>query len=91
MGDVIVHSMVRVDLDNDCVRYTLDCTIPECAFVDFFNPPNGDIFMYVHRKLQEQGRHTYVFDVLKKDIKTAKEMTIRFGHKEIFVYMRNPY
>ena len=90
-GDVEVHSMTRVNLDNDCVRYTIDCTIPECEFVSFFDPPDGDIFMYTDWNRQEQGRHTYVFDALKKDVKAAKEMTVRFGHQENFVFTRNPY
>lgn len=91
-GKVKLHRMTRVDLDNGCVRYTVDCTVPEgCEFVSFFDPPNGDIFMYCDWKQQPQGRNTYVFDVLKKDIKKAGEMSIRFGQSGGFIWARNAY
>ena len=91
-GKVKVHSMTRVDLDNGCVRYTLDCTVPDgCEFVSFFSPPDGDIFMYVDRHEQPQARKTYVFDVLKKDIKASRELTIRFGESGGEIWSRNAY
>lgn len=91
-GKVKVHSMTRVDLDNGCVRYTVDCTVPDgCEFVSFFSPPDGDIFMYVDRHEQPQARKTYVFDVLKKDIKASRKLTIRFGESGGFIWSRNAY
>lgn len=91
-GRAKVHSMTRVDLDNGCVRYTVDCTVPDgCEFVSFFSPPDGDIFMYVDRHEQPQARKTYVFDVLKKDIKKAGELTMWFGQSDGYIRSRNAY
>ena len=90
-GTVKVHSVTRVDLDNGCVRYTIDCTPPKCEFITFFNPPDGDIFMFWEDNDPEPVRQTFVFDVLKKDIKAAKELTIRFGQSGGFIFVRHPY
>ena len=91
MGTVKVHSVTRTDLDNGCVRFTIDCTPPKCEFVTFFNPPNGSIFMFREDKDPEPVRQTFVFDVLKKDIKAAGELTLRFGESGGFIYVRNAY
>ena len=90
-GKVKVHSMTRVDLDNACVRFTIDCTPPECDFITFTTPVHGHGFMYTIWNPPTQGRQTFVFDVTRKDIKEAKALTIEFGDADNRIYVQNPY
>ena len=90
-GNVEVHNFTRVDLDNGCVRYTIDCTPPECSAVSFFNPPDGDIFMHTNWNDHAQERQNIVFDVTKEQIEAANELTIRFGESGSWIFVRYPY
>jgi hypothetical protein len=98
-GDITVHSLTRVDLDNGCVRYSIDCTPPNTVAISFYNPPNGSIFMFADEQDTIPGRQTIIFDVLKEDVLAAKKagdgITVYFinGSDDTgpWIWMRNPY
>lgn len=95
-GDVTVYSITRVDLDNGCVRFSVDYIPPKSSGVFIFNPPNGTIFTFWDEKDPTQERKTLVFDILKKDVQAAGSMTFNFpttGPTDLsdFIYVRNLY
>lgn len=96
-GGVYVYSMTRVDLDNGCMRFTVDC-IPKEGVVGFnvFNPPGGNVFAFHGTVNPVSERQTFVFDIMKEDVRKAGDMTIGFGDispkgKGGWIYVRNLY
>ena len=84
-GNISVYNMTRVDLDNGCVRFTLDCTVPKCEWIQFYDTTHGERsgnyqFEYlIYEDVLEEVRKTFVFDVLKEDLALTSMMSIRFG------------
>lgn len=86
---ITVHSITRVELDNHCIRFTIDCTASTGGLVSIFNPPNSDIFMYYDYTGIKKGRQTFVFDILKTDANAARDMTIKL--EDSWIYVQNLY
>lgn len=91
-GNVTVHSLTRVALDNGCTRFTLDCTAPKCPKMSVFSPPSGKYFKYLAQDIQH-GRQTIIFDVPTSALRSSGTMTIKFigTNSEDWIFTRNLY
>ena len=81
-GNIVVHSLTKQMLDNGCIRFTLDCTVPKNRYISFFDPPNGDTFAYIIEELTTGERQTYIFDVKQEEVKKVSHITLNFYSEE---------
>lgn len=74
---VSVNRVTCQKLDNQYVRFTVDCDLSDIKTVYIFNPPDGDQFMVQAGQLKK-GNHVLVFDVSEKVLKGIEGITINW-------------
>lgn len=77
-GVLDVHSFTAQKLDNDYIRFTLECTAREGMPFSVFNPPNGDVFM-LYGGTTTGEKQTIVYDIPADNVRSVDEITMRFN------------
>lgn len=95
-GEVKVHSVTMQPLDNGYVRFSVDCTPPANRNITFFDPPNGNKFMYHSKETTSGERMTLELDVRQKDIQKLSDITIKFWQTGrntggTFIYLKGSF
>lgn len=88
--DAEIRSLKRQDLDNGCVRFTMDYTLPDGLSVFLFNPPDGNV---IRRGGTEpvSGSGTLQFDLSPEELSSVEEIAMSFGTDDsnrLFVFFR---
>lgn len=81
-GNLTLHSLTAQLLDNGYVRYTLDYTAPQGRYISFFNPPQGDVFMYVTGTPTTGQRGTHTVDVKLEANNSIESISIKFFSRD---------
>lgn len=81
-----IHSLTRQSLDNNHTRFVLQYTVPEGLRYNIFNPPNGDILLYVSPyEVTCSKKSTLVFDVSNTALEKMPSITIVFrDYKQLY-------
>lgn len=93
-GNVQVYGVNTQLLDNGYVRFSVDCAAPEGRTFSFFNPPNGDVFMYLSSQTTSGTRETLVIDIKQEEMEAADSITIKFISDEDsddYIFMNAPF
>lgn len=93
-GNVQVHSLTTQMLDNGCIRFTVDCTVPAGRTFSFFDPPNGDLFMRLSQNPTSGNRETLVIDINQEDAKAVESISMKFfetGEENEYIFMNGPF
>lgn len=77
-GTFEVHSYTAQKLDNGYIRFTIDCTTREGMPFSVFNPPNGDVFMFIGGPTTGE-RQTIVYDLPAEDVQSVSMIVMRFN------------
>lgn len=81
-SNLTLHSLTAQLLDNGYVRYTLDYTAPQGRYISFFNPPQGDVFMYVSETATTGQRGTHIVDVKLEANNSVESISIKFFSRD---------
>jgi hypothetical protein len=77
-GTLEIHSFTYQKLDNGYIRFTMECTAREGMPFSVFNPPNGDIFMFIGGPTTGE-RQTIVYDISAEDVRSAEGITMKIN------------
>lgn len=92
-GKVKVHSASMQALDNGYVRFTIDCTPQKNRYISFYNPPEGDRFMYITQETTSGQRETIMADVRAEDVDGLHNINLNFFNEDAPVariYLNSP-
>ena len=73
-----IHSYTYQELDNGCLRFAMDCTMPEGLSVFVFDPPNGDLIGMWGSGTTSPDRSTIRFDIPADDLQSVEGLTVNF-------------
>ena len=80
-GTLEVHSFTWQKLDNGYIRFTMELTTREGMPFSVFNPPNGDLFMFIGGPTTGE-KQTIIYDISAEDVQSAGEITMIFNFSD---------
>lgn len=91
--DLQIKSLTAV-LDNDIVVFTLTYRTKKDRFLSFFNPPQGNVLMYMDRDGLKKNDSTVTFRIARNEFQTIANISMRFstltqsGRDRNFIFLK---
>ena len=90
-GAVKVYSFTADKMGNGSVDCVLEYTAPARRHIAIFNPPNGDLFMYMPENKTTGEKSTLTFTIESEHVKLIEEITVNFyatGNENDFIVLK---
>jgi hypothetical protein len=84
----VIHSYTYQELNNGCLRFTMDYTMPQGLSVFVFDPPNGDLINMDGSGITSGDRNTLQFDIPLDTLQATEGLNVNFyaGDDSCFIY-----